>query len=966
MQGNLEAIADGVHPADEEHLAGLIEETHVLERLVDDLRTISLAEAGALPLHREPTDPDVLLGETVASFATAAADAGVVLTLDSPTDLPLLDVDPVRIREVLSNLLANALRHTPTGGRIIATGATGPDGRSVVLRVADTGSGIEAELMPHVFERFARGPDSRGSGLGLAIARDLVVAHGGTITVASEPGAGTTFEVILPLEPSRNATRRFRLAGALTGRPIAAGGRTHPARPPDPSAGAGPGYPRVVRPLPPPFDRLAAGLPADIDVAGSELLNRRLLTKDLAFPLDERGAFGLHGLLPDRILTIEEQVELELEHLRRKDDALERYIGLAALQDRNATLFYRLLAEHLEEFLPIVYTPTVGRACQEFSHIIRRTRGIWITPADRDRIPELLRPGPYEDVRLIVVTDNERILGLGDQGAGGMAIPIGKLALYTAACGIHPALTLPVSLDVGTDNAALLADPLYLGYRAPRLRGAAYDAFVEGFVLGARQIWPGCLIQWEDFKQHNALRVLARYRQRVPCFNDDIQGTAAVVLGGVIAGLRHLGATWRDQRVVLAGAGAAGTGIARLLRLAMVKAGMSEAEAGAAVLLVDSVGLVHDQRPGLDEDKRDLAYPAALATAMGLVLSEEGAVRPSPTPRGGPGIPADRPHRDDGPRRDILGADRPGDGRHDPAPDHPAALEPDRQHRGPARGRPGLDGRPRPRGDGLAPFPGRDRRAGPRDRPGQQCLHLPRPRAGRDRGRGSEITDAMFLAAAETVAARVTPERFGAGALFPSVADLRSVSREIAIQVATEAIRAGLSPLPESTERGCPHRRRDVVAGLRPYRRAAQMVEARASPPRADPGGPARPQRCCARSRGTRRARRQRAGTPIWAAFLPIVHQAGVGQGIPVRSSPRVQMSGTGPEITLRQWRRDLSKVNCSVWCTFGTQLDLGGPAAARPDARPRPEQRRRGSPARESLRPAASGPRCPAGAARR
>ncbi len=201
LRGNLEAIADGVHPADEEHLAGLIEETHVLERLVDDLRTISLAEAGALPLHREPTDPDVLLGETVASFATAAADAGVVLAVDTPTDLPLLDVDPIRIREVISNLLANALRHTPRGGRITASGATAAEGRSVVMRVADTGSGIEADLLPHVFERFARGRESRGSGLGLAIARDLVMAHGGTITVASEPGTGTTFEVNLPVEP---------------------------------------------------------------------------------------------------------------------------------------------------------------------------------------------------------------------------------------------------------------------------------------------------------------------------------------------------------------------------------------------------------------------------------------------------------------------------------------------------------------------------------------------------------------------------------------------------------------------------------------------------------------------------------------------------------------------------------------------------------------------------------------------
>src|SRR5688572_19674723 len=308
---------------------------------------------------------------------------------------------------------------------------------------------------------------------------------------------------------------------------------------------------KPMRPLPPPYDTIAAGQPTKIALEGTTLLANRLFTKDFAFPTDEREAFGLHGLLPDRVMTIEEQVELELQRMRRKDDPLEQYIGLAALQDRNATLFYRVLAENLEELLPIVYTPTVGLACQEFSHIVRRTRGIWITPHDLDRVPAVLRSAPYEDVRLIVVTDNERILGLGDQGAGGMAIPIGKLALYSATCGIHPSMTLPVSLDVGTDSAELLEDPLYLGHRAPRLRGAAYDELVGAFVEGVQQVWPGCVIQWEDFKGGNALRILERFRGRVPSFNDDVQGTAAVTLAGVYAAARALGTPVDEMRFVL-------------------------------------------------------------------------------------------------------------------------------------------------------------------------------------------------------------------------------------------------------------------------------------------------------------------------------------------------------------------------------------------------------------------------------
>ncbi|MBA3876036.1 MAG: NAD-dependent malic enzyme [Anaerolinea sp.] len=555
-----------------------------------------------------------------------------------------------------------------------------------------------------------------------------------------------------------------------------------------------------MRPLPSPFDRIAAGRRAEIDVTGSELLNRRLLTKDLAFPLDERTAFGLHGLLPDRVLSIEEQLALEHEHLRRKSDDLERYIGLAALQDRNATLFYRLLAEHMEEYLPIVYTPTVGRACQEFSHIVRRTRGIWLTPADRDRIPEVLRAAPYEDVRLIVVTDNERILGLGDQGAGGMAIPIGKLALYTAACGIHPVLTLPVSLDVGTDNKALLDDPLYLGFRAPRLRGAAYDAFVEAFIQGVHAVWPGCLIQFEDFKQHNALRLLDRYRFRIPCFNDDIQGTAAVVVAGVLAGLRHLGTAWETQRVVLAGSGAAGIGIARLLRLAMLGSGMGEADVRRALVLVDSHGLVHDSRENLEADKHELAYPAAAATDAGLVISRHGreehptlldvvrAVTPTiligTTGHAGsfsePVIRAMAAGTD---RPIVLPLSNPTANTEATPADVLAWTE----------------------GRALvatgSPFPpvivdGRRHEIGQAN----NVFIFPGVGLGAIVSEARGVTDAMFLAAAETLAGHVTPERLEGGALYPSVTTLREVSREIAIRVAAEALRAGLSPLPADTD----------------------------------------------------------------------------------------------------------------------------------------------------------------------
>ncbi|MCP1728290.1 malic enzyme [Natronospira proteinivora] len=356
----------------------------------------------------------------------------------------------------------------------------------------------------------------------------------------------------------------------------------------------------------------------EVPLRGRALLAHPMYNKGTAFTAEERRGFGLEGMLPERTSSGEVQRKRTYQAIVRKDDPIERYIGLAALQDRNEVLFYQLLQEHLDEFLPIVYTPTVGQACKKYSHIFRRGRGLWITPRDKGRIDEILGNAPYDDARLIVVTDNERILGLGDLGAGGMGIPIGKLALYTVAAGIHPSQCLPISLDVGTDNEALLNDELYVGFREKRLRGEAYDELVEEFIQAVKRRFPKALLQWEDFKKANAFRLLDRYADRLLSFNDDIQGTAAVTLAGVMAGCRILGQSAAEQRVLILGGGAAGIGIARQLREWLRRDGVEGEALTRAIAVLDSKGLIIDDGSISDEHKKDFAWRPEDAKAIGI------------------------------------------------------------------------------------------------------------------------------------------------------------------------------------------------------------------------------------------------------------------------------------------------------------------------------------------------------------
>ncbi|WP_199609600.1 NAD-dependent malic enzyme [Flocculibacter collagenilyticus] len=349
--------------------------------------------------------------------------------------------------------------------------------------------------------------------------------------------------------------------------------------------------------------------PLYIPYAGPSLLETPLLNKGCAFTAEERAAFNLTGLLPPRYETIEEQVERAYMQYSSFQHPINKHIYLRSIQDTNETLYYRLVKQHIEEMMPIIYTPTVGDACEQFSDIYRSSRGLFISYEDRHNIDDLLRNATKQKVKIIVVTDGERILGLGDQGIGGMGIPIGKLALYTVCGGISPAYTMPIMLDVGTNNEKLLNDPMYMGSRHKRIGQAEYDEFVDLFMHAVKRRWPDAMVQFEDFAQPNAMPILERYREKVCCFNDDIQGTAAVTVGTLLAACKTKQEVLSQQRVVFVGAGSAGCGIAEQVISQMVAEGISEEQARSQIYMVDRYGLVTEGMEGLMDFQQKLAQP---------------------------------------------------------------------------------------------------------------------------------------------------------------------------------------------------------------------------------------------------------------------------------------------------------------------------------------------------------------------
>mgnify|MGYP002623080496 CR=1 FL=1 len=513
-------------------------------------------------------------------------------------------------------------------------------------------------------------------------------------------------------------------------------------------------------------------------LTGADRLHNPLTNHGTAFTEAERDAYKLHGLLPPRVFSPEEQARRSLENYRKKPTDLEKYIYLIGLEDRNETLFYRLVMDNLEEMMPIIYTPTVGKACQEYAHIFRRPRGLYISANDKGRVAEVLANWPHDDVEVIVVTDGERILGLGDLGANGMGIPVGKLSLYTACAGINPAKTLPITLDVGTENGQFLADPLYIGLQQRRLRGEAFDALIDEFMTAVFQRYPNVMVQFEDFANLNAFRLLHKYRDQYCTFNDDIQGTASVTLAGIYSALRLTGGKLSEQQLLFLGAGEAGIGIADLIVSAMMDEGLTAEEARLRCWFVDSRGLVESSRTDLAEHKRPYAHdfapqknllsavqalePTAIIGVSGrggmftqpvveamAALNEQPIVFALSNPTANSECTAEEAYRWSGGRA-IFASGSPFD---------PVTH------------------------NGKTYVPGQ----------GNNSYIFPGVGLGAVAVKARHVTDEMFMAAARTLASLVTEDDLAQGRVYPSLQRIREVSAAIGTAVAEVAYARNLA-----------------------------------------------------------------------------------------------------------------------------------------------------------------------------
>ncbi len=529
--------------------------------------------------------------------------------------------------------------------------------------------------------------------------------------------------------------------------------------------------------------------------SGLALLRDPALNRGTGFTEAERDKYNLRGFLPPRAHTQTEQAARVLERLRLLTDPLEKFVALNALHDRNETLFFRVLCDNIDEMQPLVYTPTVGLACQKFGHIFQRPRGLFIGANDRGRIAQLLRNWPYQ-AGIIVVTDGERILGLGDLGANGMGIPVGKLSLYTACAGVHPQLCLPVTLDVGTNSAAMLADPFYVGLRQRRLTGAAYDEMLDEFISAASEVFPGVVIQFEDFANHNAFRLLRKYRDRICTFNDDIQGTAAVALAGIFSALRVTGGKFTDQKLLFLGAGEAATGIADLVVSAMIAQGLTESAARQRCWAVDSRGLVVKSRSDLAEHKLPYAHEHA---PIGDFLSAIKALKPTVivgvAAVGGTFTQEVLEEMARINNRPIVFALS--------NPTSQAECNAEEAYRW-TKGRALFAC-----GSPFDPVKYEGRTYVPRQ--GNNSYIFPGVGLGAISSRARRITDKMFMDAAHTLAQLVTQSDLEQGSLYPALPRIREVSAHIAAAVAETAYKDGLADKPRPS---------DVMADVR-----AQMFD---------------------------------------------------------------------------------------------------------------------------------------------